>query len=131
MTNDYVAMGQHICIVCGQKFDSGEILINKKMRSIPEENRATDFGLCPDDSDKMEAGFIALIETSNVEDDSRETMQSKDAIRTGRIAHIKKHAYEGVFQQPAPEGGIAFCDAKLIDRIQSMTEADPDEKINH
>lgn len=85
--NNYVAIGQHICPVCCETFDSGEILIHKHLRNIPDDKRVTDVSLCPKDKEKYDEGYAALIEVTKVPRDRSELFMH----RTGRIAYVKRH----------------------------------------
>ncbi|WP_430522156.1 hypothetical protein [Pseudomonas aeruginosa] len=43
----HVSLEQHVCLVCGTAFDTGAILLDKRLRASMERHTATGWGLCP------------------------------------------------------------------------------------
>ncbi len=44
----HVSLEQHVCLVCGTAFDTGAILLDKRLRASMERRTATGWGLCPE-----------------------------------------------------------------------------------
>ena len=44
----HVSLEQHVCLVCGTAFDTGAILLDKRLRASMERHTATGWGLCPE-----------------------------------------------------------------------------------
>lgn len=42
----YVSMEQNVCAVCGKTFDTGSILLDRRMQDSMERHTVTDWGLC-------------------------------------------------------------------------------------
>ncbi|MBL5864351.1 translesion error-prone DNA polymerase V subunit UmuC [Serratia fonticola] len=55
-------MEQHVCLVCGVPFDTGSLLLDKRLRASLERHTVTDWGLCPEHQKRFSEGFIALVE---------------------------------------------------------------------
>ena len=58
----HVSLEQHVCLVCGTAFDTGAILLDKRLRASMERHTATGWGLCPEHQKLADDGFVALIE---------------------------------------------------------------------
>jgi len=96
--DEYVKMGKHACKVCNCLFDSGEILLHRNLRAIPEDKTVTGFGLCPEHQKLFNEGYVALI----VIDESKSRMNGgnvkpKDAHRTGMIIHMRREVMKEMF----------------------------------
>lgn len=55
----YVSRETNVCPVCGRPFETGSILLNKRLRNTLEPTTITGMSLCPDDKDLHQKGFIA------------------------------------------------------------------------
>lgn len=124
----YVAMAESICPVCGTKHtDSGELLIDKRLKDIPKDKRLTGYHLCKEHQDLADKGFIALVgvdpEKSQVGGD---TLKMENAHRTGNIAHLKREAFSGIFGTECPDREMMFCEDAVITQLQKMI-GKPDE----
>lgn len=58
----HASLEQHVCLVCGARFDTGAILLDKRLRASMERHTATDWGLCPEHQKLSDDGFVALVE---------------------------------------------------------------------
>ncbi|WP_273828113.1 ATPase [Pseudomonas sp. SBT1-2] len=122
----YVSMEQHICVVCAQKFDTGSILLDKRLRSSMEYHTLTGWGLCPDHQRLFDDGFVALVEcdperSGEILESGR--MKPDQAYRTGQLAHLKREAFAKVFNVPvAPELPCVFVEPGVIKMLQAMTQ---------
>ncbi len=45
----YVSLEQHVCLVCGHAYDTGNLLLDKRLRASMQRHTTTGMGLCPDD----------------------------------------------------------------------------------
>lgn len=120
----HVSMEQHLCIVCGKPYDTGAILLDKRLRQSLERTTLTGSGLCPEHDKLHKDGFLALVgvdPTKSAEKNGR--MQQEDAYRTGTVMHIKREAAKRILVN-VPDENIAlpmmFCDQAAIDQIQRM-----------
>lgn len=62
----HVTMEQHVCLVCGQPFDTGNLLldthiVNGALRKTFEMRTTTGWGLCPPHEKLHKDGFVALV----------------------------------------------------------------------
>jgi hypothetical protein len=114
-------MEQRVCAVCGKPYDTGAILLDRRLRNSMERYTKTGWGMCPAHKELKDKGFIALVE---VDIKKSEVMGSvikpSGAYRLGRIAHIKKEAYDKLFDTPAPPQMVMFCDTKSMDKFEEL-----------
>ena len=117
----YVTMEQHRCLVCGQDYDTGSILIDRRLKNSFDRYTVTGTGLCPEHKKLHEDGFVALVEA-----DPAKSNDPRNPYRTGRIAHIKEEAFDRVFNIPARTDGklhpMCYIDTEAFDKIVAMTE---------
>lgn len=122
-TENFVAMGQRVCIVCGSTYDSGEILVHKRFREIKEDQRVTGFGLCEEHKKMYDQGYVALIEVdpskSTIEN---ERVQPSSAYRTGNVCHMKRDACFRVFGKGV-DTPVMFVEVGVIDALRKLQEA--------
>ncbi len=122
MNKSYVTMEQKLCPICGNKQDSGALLLDRKLRDKFETKTTTGYGLCKPCQKKSDDGFIALV----VCDPTKSTpegniLKLENAYRTGEIIHIKKKVYDDLFNQPAHKG-MVFIDSELAIKLKEMVK---------
>lgn len=120
----HVSLEQRICQVCGAAFDTGSVLLDKRLRASMESRTTTGWGLCPEHQKMFAEGFIALIEfdplrSGQPKDGMR--LNAEKAFRTGRIAHIKRSAFNAVFNVAIDaHQACVFIEPGIIERLQAM-----------
>lgn len=122
MSKSHVSMEQHICKVCGHTYDTGNILLDKRLRESMETHTVTGAGLCPDHQKLYDEGFVALVgvDESKSRVGAGGTIKPEDAYRTGEVAHIRREA-AWVLNIPIPDGiPLVFCDPAVISQLQAM-----------
>lgn len=120
-SSNYVRMGKHQCIICGELFDSGEILLNTRLHAIPESETCTGFGLCPEHKKLHEDGYVALVEITN--HNTGQELAFETANRTGRLVHLRREACSQIFNQPAHDGPLVFVDQQVFDKLMTMAKS--------
>lgn len=121
----HVAMGQHVCEVCGVKFESGEILLHKMLRDIPDNKRVTGWGICPEHQELNDKGYVHLVEADEKKSTFLENgnMSREGAYRTGRIIHMKREAASHIFNVELPaELPMVFIDIAAFNQIAEMAK---------
>ena len=121
MEKSHVSMEQHICIVCGAKYDTGAILLDKRLKASMECYTLTGNGLCPDHQKLHDDGYIALVgvDPSRSSFSSDGNLTQSGAYRTGSIMHLKRDKWGVVFNCPMPEGPLAFLEEQALEEIKS------------
>jgi hypothetical protein len=117
----YVSLEQHLCIVCGKSYDTGTVLLDRRLRESMLKYTVTGSGLCPEHQALHDQGFIALVECDPAKSHlppSGYRLQPGMAYRTGRIAHLKRDAWSQVFNiNIPPDLPLVFVEPGVIDRV--------------
>ena len=120
----HVSLEQHVCLVCGVHFETGAILLDRRLRASMEHHTATGWGLCAEHQKLYDAGFVALIECDPQRSGSPAggaNVKPEQAYRTGRVAHLRRDVFARVFNVPiAADLPCVFVEPDVIERLQSM-----------
>lgn len=120
MDKSYVTLEQNVCQICGKPFDTGAILLDKRLKDRFDHKTVTGYGICPDDQAKIDDGFLALVEVNEPEN-GRKNLKQEEADRTGNIAYIKRHVAKEMFNINIPDNlPLLFVDGKVIAMLESM-----------
>lgn len=121
MSKSYVSMEQKQCLVCGTVYDSGSILLDRRLRQSMERNTITGTGLCPEHQELYDKGYIALVEATSPSHGAN--IKPEDAIRTGVICHLNREAADNIFNIELPKTiPMVFVEPGVIEKLQAMTE---------
>jgi len=118
----HVSMEQHVCLVCGVAFDTGAILLDKRLRASMERHTVTAWGLCAEHQKLADDGFVALVECDPQRSGAPGgRLKPEQAYRTGRLAHIKRHVFAQVFNVPIEANqACVFVEPGVIEQLQAM-----------
>jgi hypothetical protein len=123
----YASMEQKLCVVCCETFDTGSILLDRRLQASMKRVTVTDYGLCPKDQAKFDEGYVALVEVdeskSKASPDGK--LKMENAHRTGRVLHIRRK-----FLNHDYAGPMMFCDKEVVDNLLAMMPPDEDETVN-
>ncbi|AJP48574.1 ATPase [Rugosibacter aromaticivorans] len=120
----HVSLEQHVCLVCGVTYDTGSILLDKRLCASMKHHTTTGWSLCPEHQKLSDDGFVAMVEC----DPERsglpgDRLKPEQAYRTGRLAHLKREAFATVFNVPiAADQTCVFVEPGVIERLQAMVE---------
>lgn len=118
----HVSLEQHVCLVCGKEFNTGAILLDKRLCKCLERHTVTGMGLCAEHQKLADNDFVALIEC----DPERSKplngyLKPEQAYRTGRLLHLKRAACAQIFDRPIKDNQFCiFVEPGVIERIQAM-----------
>lgn len=115
----YVTLEQQCCIVCGKTFDTGSILMDRRLRNTFEHHTVTGWGMCPEHQKLKDDGFTALVEI-----DEKKTTDMNNPYRTGCLAHVRNEVWENIFDTPLPPKGVCFVEIGVLAKLQTLV---PDE----
>jgi hypothetical protein len=123
----HVSLEQHVCWVCGSTYDTGGILIDKRLRACLDRFTITGWGLCPAHQDLFEKGFIALVEFDPAQSGDPlpgDRVQPQKAYRTGTVMHVRRAVAAEVFNISLdPELPCVFVEIGAIEKLQALIEA--------
>ena len=117
MTKSHVSLEQHQCTVCGCTYDTGVVLLHKKLRQTLEQHTLTGCGLCPEHQKLFDEGYVALVEVDPELSrfGSNGSLTAKTAYRTGTIAHIRREVFKQIFTTPLDDDcALAFVDPAVV-----------------
>ena len=120
MDKSHVSIGQLLCICTGQLFDSGEILLDKRLEKSLEHKTTTGWGISPEPQEHIDKGFVVLVgidpEKSEVVDDG---IAPEGAHRTGDIAYMKKEAFMMMFNLDVCKD-VNFVEDGVIEHLKTL-----------
>ena len=120
----HISLERHVCLVCGVAYDTGNLLLDKRLRASMERHTTTGWGLCPEHQKLSDDGFVALVECDPQRSGSPSgaaRMKPEQAYRTGRLAHLKRNVFAKVFNVPIEVNQpCVFVDPGVIEQLQSM-----------
>lgn len=113
----YVTVEQNQCPICCKTFDTGNILLDQRLRECFEHKTLTGNSLCQDCSKLHSDGYIALVgcDESKSKVEANGNIKSENAYRTGQIAHVKKEVWPKIFNSEAPNLSFIFCNEQVIE----------------
>lgn len=116
----FVTIEKKVCLVCAQAYDSGALLMDKRGHKTFERETITGWGrLCPHCEKLEREGYIAVVEVKNrATGDS--TLKPEDAERTGRVAYIRREAWNKVITIPCPTEALCFFPEGAIAMLEKM-----------
>jgi hypothetical protein len=122
----HVSMERHLCLVCGTEYDTGTILLDRRLRASLKRYTTTGWGLCPEDQRLFDDGFVALVECDPGKSgipSSADRLKPTQAYRTGRVLHLKRDAFGRVFNVPIePSLPSVFVEPGVIEKLEAMRE---------
>jgi hypothetical protein len=110
----YVTMEQRLCVICCKTYDTGALLMDRRLRDKFDMHTVTGIGgMCEEHQNLCDEGYIALVGVKNT--GSGDRLQPEDAKRTGTVMHLKKSSgawgyLEEVFGIKTPEEPVVFMD---------------------
>lgn len=122
----HVSLEQHVCLVCGAAYDTGNLLLDRRLRASLERHTATGWGLCAEHQRLFDDGFVALIECDPQRSNpsGADRIKPEQAYRTGQVAHLKREAFARVFGNPAAaDQACVFIEPGVIEQLQAMAES--------
>lgn len=123
MEKSYVSIAQEVCFVTGNLYDSGEILIDKRMKNSMEHKTTVGMGICPEVEELFAKGYVALIEIDLAKSGrgNDKKLSPKDAYRTGSIAYLKRDVLKELFTVPLEDSqNIVYIDEKTFQHLVEL-----------
>jgi len=120
----HVSLEQHVCLVCGVGFDTGAILLDRRLRASMKRHTTTGWDLCAAHRKLFDEGFVALIECDPQRSGApagKARLKPQQAWRTGRLVHLKREAFARVFDVPlAADQCCVFVEPGVIEQLQPI-----------
>ena len=120
----HVSLEQQLCLVCGTAFDTGNILLDRRLRASMKHHTTTGWGLCAEHQKLSDDGFVTLAECDPERSGSPAgggCVNPEQAYRTGRPAHRKRKVLTELFNVPiTAEQPFVFVEPGVIEQLQAM-----------
>lgn len=124
MEKSYVTLEQHVCPVCLKTFDTGNMLLDDKLRDVFEKYTVTGYGLCEEHKKVVEDGYVILVEVREP------PKKGQDPYRTGNTAYLKRHVAKDIFPDMDVQD-IAFVEIGVLDKLREMLVVQDDKDDEH
>jgi hypothetical protein len=120
----HVSMEQHLCLVCGRPFETGAILLDRRLRRSMERHTITGWDLCDEHRKLHEEGFVALVEIDPAKSEqptAGDKLLPHQVWRTGKLAHLKREVFSRIFDVVAePNTPCAFVEPEVMAMLEAM-----------
>lgn len=121
MSKSFTTLNQHVCRVTGKTFDTGEILLDRRMRDKFEMHTVTGWGFSPEVIEKFEQDYIALVEIDfeKSSKDEHGQVTPEGAHRLGRIVYIRRE----VLLQIVPDlkvNYMSWAESEFLDYLAQI-----------
>lgn len=128
MDRNRVSLETNLCIVCSEVFDTGALLLQMRGKKPKlERTMCTGFGMCEEHAKLRDDGYIACIGIDPTKSKIKENglVDPRTVQRTGKVAHVRKHLFENVFDRPAvgPDGkmlSVVFMEPVCMDMLEKL-----------
>ncbi|MFJ5398580.1 ATPase [Pectobacterium sp. CHL-2024] len=120
----HVSLEQRVCLVCGTTFDTGCILLDKRLRASMKQHTTTGWGLSTEHQRLFDEGYVALVECdpqrSGILSEERR-LKPENAYRTGQLEHVKRTVSTELFStEIADSQACVFVGPGVIELLQTM-----------
>lgn len=118
----YVTLAQRQCFICGKEYDTNELLLDKHLRERFERTTLVGNGICPECQKLNDDGYIALVV---IQDPllGVTNIKMEEAYRTGKIIHLKRSAWEKLFDSPTPDLPMVYIDQELGTKLEELQQS--------
>jgi hypothetical protein len=100
-------------------------IVDGKLRETFERETVTGWDLCPDHKKAADDDFIAIVEVDPAKSKNPKADSSDpgDVWRTGRIAHIKRHAFKQIFNVVLADSQyVSFCEQGVMEHLLKLSQ---------
>lgn len=115
---------QAMCPICGKTFDTGSILMMGMNRGKEaSRHTVTHLDLCPDDKQKLDDGYIALVAIDPEKSDLSDGLaKPESAYRTGALAHIRRPLAKEMLGIDDPDIPFVYVDEEVIKILEAQAK---------
>lgn len=99
----YVSIERGVCVVCGQPFSGGTLMIEKHLQL---DSCVLGWELCTADARMHRLGFVALVECEldMTQAKSGDAIAPYEVTRTGKVMHVTRQMFVTIFKGGARPG---------------------------
>lgn len=111
----YVTMESAVCPVCGARHDTGNLLLDKRLRQKFDRHTITGWAMCGTHQKLKDDNYTAVV---GIDPDKSNGHTVSGVWRTGLVAHIRNSVWGKLFNQPLPDKGICFAPDEVLQMLQ-------------
>ena len=129
MEKSFTTLEQKICIITGEKYDTGALLMDKRMSKTFDMHTTTGWGISPEYQEQIDKGFIIFIGIDSEKSDvlPNGNIKPEGAYRTGEIIQIKEEAAKNIFNIEKFHP-FNFVDQEVVKHLQKIYEQSQKEE---
>jgi len=116
----YVTLEQNVCPVCASSFDTGNLLLDRRLKPTFEHKTVTGWNLCPTCKARFDEGYVALVEIDAERTDFPAT--PNNAYRLGRIAHVRRRLAESFCPDLEATTALAWVDTESMNYLEETAK---------
>jgi hypothetical protein len=124
----YVTLEQKVCLVCTKMFETGDLLLDRRLRPQFEMHTVTGWALCTDCDKLFKDGYVALVGVDPTKSAGAMTgasMDPREAYRTGDVIHVRRTVFHQIFSFNLVEGQpMIFAPPDVIAHLKAIPVAD-------
>jgi hypothetical protein len=116
----YVSIERGVCVVCGQPFAAGSLMLEKHLTN---ESCVVGWELCQADARMHRLGFVALVECEldMTRAKSGDTVAPQEVTRTGNVMHVTRATFVAIFKTEArPSLPCAYVPQGTLKQLQAI-----------
>ena len=119
----HVSLEQKVCIITGTTYETESILLDKRMQASMEKHTVTGFGICPEASEQLDKGFIALVE---IDPNKSEKPFKPDTVwRTGKVVYLRKEVAAEMFNADVFKIPLIYVEDGVIEQLIEEANEEP------
>lgn len=119
MEKSYVTLEQAVCPACGKTFDTGNLLLDQRMRKRFDRFTVTGFQICPEDQQKIDEGYRILVAVDRCKSDD---MTPEGVYRTGEVAYLRCEVADEII--PGSKGyPFVWVEPEVVRKLTEMAPA--------
>lgn len=129
-SRSYVSLEQAACPACGKVYDTGAVLLDRRLQESMEHKTCTHWKPCNECSGKMAEGYVVLVavDESKSKRNPDGTIPPSGAFRTGGVAFVRRSVWERVFRgMEAPDAGFCFAAPEVLEKLRELAESAKEE----
>lgn len=115
----HVGMEWKVCPVTGKEWETNSILLDTQMKKTLSKKTITGFQPCPEVQEKLDEGYIALVEID--EKRSEQPFTPSSVFRLGGIAYIKEKVFKEIFvNSEVHKSKIGFTSTEVMKFLETL-----------
>lgn len=132
----YVSIACRVCPITGEEWETGEILMDRKMKNTFDIKTIIGYGFSPSVQEQINKGYIALVEIDSEKSETPDSLLKKgdekmsvsDAYRTGRIAYMKELVAQDMLNISIGTE-MAYIDIETFNYLEKLKQESEDDRV--